>query len=94
MQHIMSYFAGEDERIRPVCEVLVTCLHAADHCEVAFEPEGAIVTIRPGDILTVEMRGPGSGDPEVSYHPRGISVSAWSGADTFAWDKSGRPLRL
>lgn len=78
----------------PSVTFLVTCLHAADQCEVAFEPEGAVVTISPGDVLTVEMRGPGNGLPEVSYHPRGISVCAWSGADTFAWDKSGKQLQL
>jgi hypothetical protein len=72
----------------------VTCLPSVDQCEVAFEPEGAVVTIRAGESITVEMRGPGSGVPEVCHNPRGITVYPWNGADTFAWDESGKQLQL
>jgi hypothetical protein len=77
----------------PSVKFTVTCLQAAE-CNVAFEPEGAVVAIAQGDVLTVEIRGPGTGFPEVSYIPGGISICAWSGADTFAWDKSGKPIAI
>jgi hypothetical protein len=45
-------------------------------------------------VFTVEVSGPGTGIIEVSYMPEGISIGAWSGGDTFAWDKSGKPLSI
>ena len=73
--------------------LIVTCLRAAE-CKVAFEPEGAILTLMSGDVFTVDVKGPGTGVIEVSYWPDGISINAWSGGDTFAWDKAGNKLQV
>lgn len=57
---------------------VVTCLEA-DTCVVYFEPEGAWVTLKLGDKLTVEITGEDGGIPEISYLPSGVSIFAWSG---------------
>lgn len=77
----------------PSVRFIVTCLGAAE-CIVAFEPEGAIHTLSKGDVFTVEVKGPGSGVIELSYEPGGIIICAWSGGDTFAWDKEGNKLQV
>jgi hypothetical protein len=77
----------------PTVRLIVTLL-GTDACDVAFEPEGAVIALTKGDALTVEVRGPGDGVVEVSYHPDGISITAWSGAQTFAWDRAGSPLTI
>lgn len=73
---------------------LLLTLFDADSCEVAFEPEGAAVTLKRGDAFTVEIRGPGDGVVEVSYDPKGISIGAWSGASTTAWNRAGHRLDI
>lgn len=79
--------------VEPSVRLVVTLL-GADACDVAFEPEGAVVPLKHGDAFTVEVRGPGDGVVEVSYHPEGISITAWSGARTFAWNRAGDPLAI
>jgi hypothetical protein len=73
--------------------LLVTNFEAAP-CTVAFEPEGATVSLPYAEAFTVEIRGPGSGIPEVSYQADGISICAWPGADTTAWNKAGERLDI
>ena len=80
-------------RVVPSVKLELTCLDAAS-CEVAFEPEGTVVTLKREDVISVEIRGPGTGILEVSHRPDGISIGAWSRGDSFAWDKSGRQLRI
>jgi hypothetical protein len=36
---------------------MLTCL-ATPHCTVAFEPEGATMTLSSEDVVAVEIRGP------------------------------------
>jgi hypothetical protein len=76
-----------------VVKLLLNCIRAPE-CIVAFEPEGATVTLREGSPITVEISGRGDGIVEVSYWPDGISVDAWSGADTDAWDSNGNKLAI
>jgi DNA-binding beta-propeller fold protein YncE len=73
--------------------LLLTVLES-DACDVAFEPEGAVVALRRGDAFTVEVSGPGTGVVEVSYDPKGISIGAWSGASTVAYDRAGNRLDI
>jgi hypothetical protein len=77
----------------PFVRLLLTVLDV-DSCDVAFEPEGAVVTLRRGDALAVELHGPGSGVVEVSFDPKGISIGAWSGASTTARDRTGQRLDI
>ena len=72
---------------------LVTVL-GADAFDVAFEPEGALVPLRRGDAFTVEMRGPAGGIPEISYDPPGLTIGAWAGASTRAWNRAGEEPKL
>ena len=72
---------------------LVTCIEG-ESCIVAFEPEGAVHTLRADDAFVVEMAGSSPGVPEVNFSGDGITLCAWSGADTRAWDRSGKELRL
>lgn len=80
------------DRPRRTVSLLLTCL-ADDQCTVAFEPEGAIHVLRAGDWFEVEVSG-GRGVPqiEVSYHPEGISIGAWSGAETHVRNRAGEDL--
>jgi hypothetical protein len=59
---------------------------------VFFEPEGAEKVLPAGDAFTVELSGPSPAAPEISFVPDGIVVSAWTGADTRAWNKAGEDL--
>jgi hypothetical protein len=73
--------------------LLLTCLDT-EECVVSFEPEGAVVTLKKGHPLRVEMSGPDGGLPELSYLPDGIVVGGWQGAQTRAWDEQGEELQL
>jgi hypothetical protein len=73
--------------------LLLQCFEV-DSCEVAFEPWGAVETLRAGDAFAVEIRGPGDGLVEVAYRSGGISVWAWSGAETVARNKAGERLTI
>jgi hypothetical protein len=73
--------------------LLVTVLET-ESCDVAFEPEGAVVRLDKNDAFTVEVSGAGDGIVEVSYRSCGISIAAWSGARTTAWDRAGNRLRI
>ena len=80
-------------RRRQTVRVIVTCLED-EPCDVAFEPEGAVHTLRPDDVFTVEFTGPGDGLVEVSHRSDGISIAGWGGAEVTAKDRSGRHLQL
>jgi len=73
--------------------LVVQCLEG-ESCQVAFEPWGAVETLRADDHFEVEIFGPGDGVVEVAYVSDGLSIWAWSGADIRARDKSGRILRV
>lgn len=73
--------------------LLLTAL-ACDSCEVAFEPEGAVVSLRRGDVFTADISGPGTGVVEVSCSPEGITIGVWSGAETVAHDRAGTRLNI
>jgi hypothetical protein len=73
--------------------LLLNCIRAPE-CVVAFEPEGATITLREGAPVRVEITGAGEPLVEVSYWPDGISVDAWPGADTRAWDAHGNELPI
>jgi hypothetical protein len=73
--------------------LLLQCLEG-ESCEVAFEPWGAVETLRAGDAFDVEISGPGDGLVEIAYWPGGISVWAWSGADAVARNKAGVRLNI
>jgi len=74
-------------------ELILTCIDAPS-CKVFFEPEGAVVELKAGDVFKVVMDGPGPAVPEISYVPDGIMVSAWTGADTRAWNQAGEELKI
>lgn len=71
--------------------LLLECLDV-DSCQVAFEPWGAVETLRAGDAFAVEIRGPGDGVVEVAYWAGGVSIWAWSGAELVARNKAGEML--
>ena len=73
--------------------LLLQCLEG-DSCEVAFEPWGAVETLRADDAFAVEISGPGDGVVEIAYWSGGISVGAWSGADAVARNKAGERLNI
>jgi hypothetical protein len=77
----------------PVVKLLLQCLEA-ESCTVQFEAEGATTELKRSDALTVEFRGHGDGVVEVCYHPWGMSLWAWSGADATAWNKAGERLSI
>jgi hypothetical protein len=83
---------SSSKQSEPSVRLLVTVLEA-DSCEVFFEPEGANFSLNRGDAFTVEIGGPGDGVVEVSYSPEGVSIGAWSGASTVAWDRAGNRLK-
>jgi hypothetical protein len=56
----------------------LTCLEG-DQCQVFFEPTGAEHTLKSDDRFTVEISGPGTGEPTLSYIPRGIVIWPWLG---------------
>jgi hypothetical protein len=93
MEHIADCWEGDMKSMNPVVKLVLSCLDTAT-CEVAFEPEGALITLEKDHPVTVEIRGPGEGVVEVSFDPKGIRIGAWSGGDTFAWDDAGEPLRI
>jgi hypothetical protein len=61
---------------------------------VAFEPWGAVETLRADDAFDVEISGQGDGVVEVAYLLGGISIWAWSGADVVARNKAGIRLNI
>ncbi len=63
-----------------------------DHCDIAFEPEGAVLTLRDEDAFTVEVAGSGEGVVEITYGPDGLIVGAWDGAKTRVWNKAGEEM--
>jgi hypothetical protein len=70
---------------------LVLHCRGGDSCEVAFEPWGAIETLRADDTFTVEVAEPGDGVIEIDYRPSGISVWAWN---VSASSKNAGPLNI
>ena len=79
----------------PFVRLLVDLLRdETDSCVVAFEPLGEVATLNRGDAFTVEISGPGDGLVEISYDADGISIGAWSGASTVAWDRAGNRLKI
>jgi hypothetical protein len=78
---------------RQTVRLLVHCFED-DSCWVAFEPWGAVETLKADDKFEVELAGPGDGVVEIAYHAGGISIWAWSGADVTARDKAGNRLRI
>ena len=80
-------------RRRRRVRLTVSCIRA-EECVLAFEPEGATVQLKSGEPVRVEVVGSGEGVVEVSYWPTGISVCAWPGADTRAWDVNGNELQI
>ena len=73
--------------------LLLLCLEG-ESCEVAFEPWGAVETLRADDTFEVEISGPGDGLVEIAYRPGLITVWAWSGADAVARNKAGVRLNM
>ena len=70
----------------------MTCLEG-DGCEVSFEPEGAVIPLRVGERLHVEITGEDNDALEISYLPDGIVVGAyWNGASTRVFDGEGHQL--
>jgi hypothetical protein len=78
---------------RITIRLVVTCIDAPS-CKVFFEPEGAERVLPAGDVFNIELSGPSPGVPEVSFVPDGIMVSAWTGADTRAWNRAGEDLHV
>jgi hypothetical protein len=74
-------------------ELILTCIDSQS-CKVFFEPEGAVIELKAGEVFKVEIEGPGPAVPEISYVPDGIMVSAWAGADTRAWTQAGERLKI
>ncbi len=58
-------------------------------CTVSFEPLGAQAELPIGELLDVEISGPGDGVVEVSYVPNGIIICEWDGASTVARNQRG-----
>ena len=73
--------------------LVLTCIEA-DDIAVYFEPEGSEHRLKLGDVFRVEISGPDTGEVEVAHSPKGLSVWAWSGAVTRAWDRAGDELTL
>jgi hypothetical protein len=71
-----------------VVSLLLTCLDG-DECQVAFEPEGAVHTLKAGDAFRVEVKGVGSGEVEIGFVPNGITVVAWDEATTVVRNRAG-----
>jgi hypothetical protein len=65
-----------------------------DQCNVAFEPEGAVLGLADKDALTVEISGPGTGLLEIMYGRDSLTVCAWEGATTRVWNKAGAELQV
>jgi hypothetical protein len=72
----------------------VQCLDA-DSCTVYFEPEGGHVELVRDEVITIEMVGDNEpAIPEIAHVADGISVCAWAGAKTVAWDSDGNRLDI
>lgn len=70
----------------------VLCIDVPE-CQVAFEPEGAIHTLRQGDEFEVEISGPVSPDRlEIAYLPNRLIINAWAGAQTRVRNRVGDEL--
>jgi hypothetical protein len=50
--------------------------------------------LKLGEQFKVEITGPSGGEIEIRHYPGGLSVWAWPGATTRAWNKAGEELRL
>ena len=64
-----------------------------DACTVALEPLGGVVTVPKGELVRVEISGPGDGIVEISYAPNGLIVGEWSGASTQVLDQQGEVIK-
>jgi len=53
---------------------LQLCNVSDSPCTVSFEPLGAQAELPKGEMLDVEIAGPGNGLVEVCYEPNGIST--------------------
>lgn len=73
--------------------LMLSCINVSD-CVLAFEPEGATTSLKRDQPITVEVSGPQEGVLEISYWPDGISINAWPGAETRAWDAQGNKLDI
>ena len=55
---------------------------ADQQCTVSFEPKGAQALLPVGEVLAVEISGPGDGIVEVSFAKDGLVIGEWDGAHT------------
>ena len=85
---------GTDEQPELVTTVLLLHCFGTDECAVHFEPEGAVHTLRRGDVFRLEAVLPAGQEIEVAYYPGAISVWAEQAWGTRAYNKAGEPLRL
>ena len=81
------------ESRRPDCPLLVTVLEA-ETCVVAFEPEGATITLNKADAFTVEVSGPGDGVVEVAMTPRALPSERGAEHGPLHRDRAGKALKL
>lgn len=62
-------------------------------CTVSFEPRGDQADLPKGEMVTVEVSGPGDGPLEISYAPNGVIIGEWDGAQTRLWNRRGETIR-
>lgn len=90
----MGFMTRKRSQPELVTTVLLLHCHGVDECEVYFEPEGAVHTLRSDDSFRLEAVLPAGQEIEVVYHPQGISVYAEQAWGTRAFNKAGEQLRL
>ena len=79
----------EDEREHSVTLVVEAPADLPSY-DAQFEPEGGIVTMEPGDRITITMAGPTP--PEIMVHPYPGGLSIWrdlNARDIRVTDKDG-----
>jgi len=92
----MTGHGSQPEEGQPelVTTVLTLQCFEVEECQVVFEPEGMIHTLRKGDVFRIEAVLPAGREVEISYSPGSITVWAEQYWGTRAFNKAGEQLQL
>ena len=84
----MDNIDAQDQKVR-----LLVSNVSDGQCMVSVEPLGGQVAVPKGEVLTVEVSGPGKGIVEVSYARNGLIICEWDGATTLVMNRRGEIIK-